>query len=120
TSPHLTRLAAQGTVFDNAIAPSSWTLPVHASLLTGLYPHAHHMDTSTSYFGWDYRTVAEEFMANGYRTAAFSANTLLFCRQRGFGRGFIHFEDDFQTVGSTFVQTFYGGLLERLLYPFKL
>src|SRR5690348_4961459 len=44
TSPHLTIWAAQGTLFEDAIAPSSWTLPVHASLLTGLYPDAHHVD----------------------------------------------------------------------------
>src|SRR5512146_3028691 len=98
TSPRLTQLASQGTLFDNAIAPSSWTLPVHASLLTGLYPDQHHVDSDGSLLGWDYPVLGDEFMARGYRTAAFSANTLLFSRRRGFGRGFIHFEDDFQSL----------------------
>ncbi len=116
TSPHLTQLAAQGTLFENAIAPSSWTLPVHASLLTGLYPHEHHVDNSGAVMGWDNPVLAAEFRARGYRTAAFSANTLLFCRRRGFGRGFIHFEDDFQSLGSSFAQTFYGDLIKHLLF----
>ncbi|HSB76864.1 MAG TPA: sulfatase-like hydrolase/transferase [Terriglobales bacterium] len=120
TSPYLSQLAAQGTLFQNAIAPSSWTLPVHASLLTGLYPDQHHVDTDASLLGWDYRTLGEEFMARGYRTAAFSANTLLFCRRRGFGRGFIHFEDDFQNFGSSFAQAFYGDLIKHLLFRLQL
>ena len=119
TSPHLTKLAAQGALFTNAIAPSSWTLPVHASLLTGLYPDKHHVENDGSLLGWHYRTLGEEFMARGYRTAAFSANTLLFCRRRGFGRGFIHFEDDFQSIGSSFAQTFYGDLIKHLLFTLE-
>ena len=120
TSPHLTQLAAQGTLFENAIAPSSWTLPVHASLLTGLYPDQHHVDSDGSLLGWDYPVLGDEFMARGYRTAAFSANTLLFCRRRGFGRGFIHFEDDFQSFASSFAQTFYGDLIKHLLFRLEL
>src|SRR5581483_5834575 len=44
TSPELTAIANQGVLFENAIAPSSWTLPSHASILTGRYPHDHHVD----------------------------------------------------------------------------
>ena len=120
TSPHLTQLAAQGTLFENAIAPSSWTLPVHASLLTGLYPDQHHVESDGSLLGWDYPVLGDEFMARGYRTAAFSANTLLFSRRRGFGRGFIHFEDDFQSLPSSFAQTFYGDLIKHLLFHLEL
>lgn len=120
TSPHLTQLADQGTLFEDAIAPSSWTLPVHASLLTGLYPHAHHVDNDGALLGWDYPVLGDELMARGYRTAAFSANTLLFCRRRGFGRGFIRFEDDFQSLGSAFAQTFYGDLIKHLFFRLEL
>jgi arylsulfatase A-like enzyme len=120
TSPYLTQLAAEGTLFESAIAPSSWTLPVHASLLTGLYPSAHGVESDGALLGWDYPTLGEGFMARGYRTAAFSANTLLFCRRRGFRRGFIHFEDDFQSVGSSFAQTFYGDLVKHLLFRLQL
>ena len=35
TTPELERWAQRGTVFDRAFAPSSWTLPSHASIFTG-------------------------------------------------------------------------------------
>ena len=120
TSPNLARLAAGGVLFDNAISTSSWTLPVHATLLTGLLPHEHRVEQATSYFGWGYPTIGEELIAQGYRTAAFSANTELFSRRRGFWRGFIHFEDSFQTAGNTLVETFYGEKIEKLLYRLRL
>lgn len=41
TSPHLDRLAEEGQLFQRAVAVSSWTLPTHASLFTGLYPATH-------------------------------------------------------------------------------
>jgi len=116
TSPYLSQLAAEGTLFENAIAPSSWTLPVHASVLTGLDPRAHHVDSDGSALEWHVPVLSEEFASRGYRTAAFSGNTFLFCRKRGFGRGFIHFEDEFQTWDSSFAQTFYGDLIKHLLF----
>ncbi|HSB75888.1 MAG TPA: sulfatase-like hydrolase/transferase, partial [Terriglobales bacterium] len=41
TSPHLSELAARGLLFERAVAPSSWTLPSHASMLTGRLPSEH-------------------------------------------------------------------------------
>jgi arylsulfatase A-like enzyme len=41
TSPHLDRLAEEGTRFDAFVNASSWTLPSHASLFTGLSPTTH-------------------------------------------------------------------------------
>jgi arylsulfatase A-like enzyme len=41
TSPHLDALAAEGVVHPPLLATSSWTLPTHASLFTGLYPSSH-------------------------------------------------------------------------------
>jgi len=116
TSPNLQKLAAQSTVFENAIAPSSWTLPSHVSLLTGRYPHEHHVDQDYSYFGFDYPTIGDILRKQGYRTAAFSANGLLFSRERGFGHAFLHFEDDFQSAGSVFMRTYYGHKLDELIY----
>src|SRR5262249_11531360 len=108
TSPNLTGIAKEGMLFENAISPSSWTLPSHASILTGLYPHDHHAELYASSLGEGYPTLAESLTRLGYRTAAFSANTGTFSRTRGFGRGFLHFEDDFQNWGSGLVRTFYG------------
>jgi arylsulfatase A-like enzyme len=118
TSPNISRVANEGMLFENAVAASSWTLPSHASILTGLYPHDHHADGEGANFGQGYPTIAEALKSLGYRTAAFSANTGTFSRERGFGRGFIHFEDDFQTWGSTLGQTFYGGKIANRLCQF--
>ena len=39
TTPHLERLAARGVRLERAFATSPWTLPSHASLFTGRWPH---------------------------------------------------------------------------------
>ncbi|MBK9408419.1 MAG: sulfatase-like hydrolase/transferase [Gemmatimonadetes bacterium] len=36
TSPNMARLAAEGVTFDYAFATTSWTLPSHGSLMTGV------------------------------------------------------------------------------------
>lgn len=108
TSPNLSRLSRQGVQFANAIAPSSWTLPSHASLLSGLYPHDHHADLGGSNFDSRYPNIATSLEQRGYRTGAFSANTGNFSRERGFGHGFLHFDDEFATWGLQFGATFYG------------
>ncbi len=40
-TPHIDRFAADGVVFETAIATSSWTVPTHMSMLTGLLPSSH-------------------------------------------------------------------------------
>jgi arylsulfatase A-like enzyme len=41
TSPNLDRLANESVLYTKAIAPSSWTLPSHASLFTGKFTSSH-------------------------------------------------------------------------------
>ena len=41
TMPNLFAFMGKALVFKNAYSPSSWTLPSHASLFTGLYPQQH-------------------------------------------------------------------------------
>ena len=43
TTPNLDNLARGGVLFENAIAPSSWSLPSHASLVTGQRVNEHGM-----------------------------------------------------------------------------
>jgi arylsulfatase A-like enzyme len=114
TSPNIDRLAGNGLLFKNAVSASSWTLPSHGSMLTGLYPHSHGAEAEGN-LGTGFRTLSEALAADGYRTAAFSANALTFSRRRGFGRGFIHFEDDFQNLPSMSRETFFGFRLEERL-----
>src|SRR5262245_24928412 len=98
TSPELDRLAAESEVFTQAYATSSWTLPAHASLLTGKYPSSHGADADPQGAlrltdaiagdpGWsDYRvrglasdetTLAAALAERGYRTGAVVAGPWL-------------------------------------------
>jgi len=122
TSPEIDRIASQGVLFENAIAPCSWSLPSHASLLTGRAPSEHGMQNvqPMPWLGWGknslggYPTLGELLRQRGYRSGAFSANRIYFTRNVGLGRGFIHFEDYFDSVGDSFVRTLYGREFGRL------
>ncbi|NQT13413.1 MAG: sulfatase-like hydrolase/transferase [Planctomycetes bacterium] len=92
TTPNLDRLAERGVVFEQAISPSPWTLPSHASMFTGRYPHEHSADFSVP-LGRDCPTLAEALYARGYVTAGFVANTGFCGRQTGLNRGFVHYEE---------------------------
>src|SRR4029077_4995587 len=54
TSPQIDRIAQQGVLFDNAVATCSWSLPSHASLVTGQYPGQHGLQNvqPMPWLGW--------------------------------------------------------------------
>jgi arylsulfatase A-like enzyme len=118
TSPNLDRIAGEGVLFESAFSASSWTLPSHASILTGLLPHEHNLRHDTHTLSSSAPLLSEELEKLGYRTAAFSANTQLFSRRQGFGRGFLHFEDYFQCAADMAARTIYGRKINRYLLPY--
>jgi len=73
TTPGLADFATEATVFEEAVAPAPWTLPVHASLFTGLYPSQHGADQENPYLEGA-TTLAETLSAAGYDTACYSSN----------------------------------------------
>ena len=73
TTPGLEAFAAEATVFDQAVAPAPWTLPVHASLFTGMYPSQHGADQENPYLDGA-TTLAETLSREGYDTACYSSN----------------------------------------------
>jgi arylsulfatase len=78
TTPEISAFATQGTVFSRAIAPSSWTLPSIASLLTGLPPNTHGvLGDERSYLMDGLTTWPELLRQAGIEGAAFVANTLI-------------------------------------------
>lgn len=101
TTPNLDRFAAEGVVFNRAIATAPWTLPSHASMFTGLYANA-----MTADFGIpldDTKPVlAEVLAARGYATAAFVANYTYTTEASGLARGFARYEDFPISSGSFF------------------
>jgi arylsulfatase A-like enzyme len=92
TSPTLDELASRGIRFDRAQATSSWTLPSHASLFTGRWPH----ELSA---GWltpldaTFPTLAEFLASRGYATSGFVANNTYCASDSGLGRGFADYRD---------------------------
>jgi arylsulfatase A-like enzyme len=116
TSFAIDRLAKEGVVFDNAVSTCSWTLPSHASLLTGRSPSEHGMLAvqPMPWLGWGrsalhgYPTLGEALQKMGYRTGAFSANLTYFTRNVGLGRGFLHFEDYFHSPTDGLMRTLYA------------
>ena len=92
TTPELEELAEHAMVFDRATSTSSWTLPAHASLFTGLHPLAHGalrlpgLDEDAQSLSnqgihrpayplpEDAETLAEQLSESGYATGAIVAN----------------------------------------------
>ncbi|WP_302081853.1 sulfatase [Salinibaculum rarum] len=73
TTPTLDSFAEEARVYEHAVAPAPWTLPVHASLFTGRYPSDHNATQETPYLE-DATTLAESLSAAGYATSCYSSN----------------------------------------------
>jgi arylsulfatase A-like enzyme len=122
TSPNIDRLAREGVLFENAIAPAPWSLPSHVSLLTGKYQFEHGMGDVPEMSVTGLRpqamngseTLAETLEQHGYRTGAFSANRTYFSANLGFYKGFSHFEDYYDSAADCFVRTLYGREFARV------
>jgi arylsulfatase A-like enzyme len=98
TSPAILAFAQQGLVVETAMSPSPWTLPAHASLLTGLYPTRHGVTSLVRGLPAEALTLAERLGAAGYHTAAIVNSQYLSSRHGG-DRGFAEFEYIPETPG---------------------
>ncbi len=78
-TPNIDALASESAVFDHAYTPCALCSPARASLMTGLYPHLHHMfNNSTPGYSFcehlrsDIQTLADWTKKNtDYQTAYF-------------------------------------------------
>ena len=112
TSPHIDALAAEGMVYDRCIATSSWTLPAHASLLTGRFPTSHGAiydpngavvlagilpgewaNYRVSALGDRIETLATVLKRHGYATGGVVGGPWL-KKPFGLGQGFDDYDDD--------------------------
>lgn len=85
--PALDEFATECVRFQSALSTSSWTLPAHASLLTGLYPDRHGATDRRVVLASGVRTLAEDLEAAGYETAAITGGAFLDPKY-GLDRGF--------------------------------
>ncbi|MBN1586130.1 MAG: sulfatase [Candidatus Omnitrophica bacterium] len=92
TSPNIDRLAKQGILFTDCTASSSWTLPSHVSMMTGMYPSSHGVINPNFKLRDEADTLAEQLKSNGYSTAAFVSGPLV-TSTFGFDQGFDIFEE---------------------------
>lgn len=103
-TPNLDRLARRGVIFDRALATAPWTLPSHASMFTGRWPHELHTGFRQPLDG-RFPTLAERFARKGYLTAGFSANSDYGDREFGLSRGLAHFEGRPTTLTGSLLKT---------------
>lgn len=103
TTPAIDKLAEEGVRYEYALSPSSWTLPAHASIFTGVLPTYHgahfvmteaNVERGLQLNTLDSRlpTLAEELKKAGYRTGAIIGGPLLH-RSLGVARGFGYYYD---------------------------
>ena len=92
TSPNLDRFARERAVrFELAVAESSWTLPSHVTMLTGLHPLTHGAVIPARAASGDVEFLAETLARAGYYTFGLTDGGWL-SRGWGFDRGFRSFE----------------------------
>ncbi|MCK4342581.1 MAG: sulfatase [Phycisphaerae bacterium] len=106
-SPTIDAIAAEGVTFEYCVAPAPWTIPSVASLFTAYYPGVHKASgyrvnktggkgatAAQATLSVQFTTLAEVLKANGYQTAAISANNFI---QKGAGmaQGFDHVDASF-------------------------
>jgi arylsulfatase A-like enzyme len=99
TTPNLDRWARRGTVFERALAPSSWTLPSHSGMFTGRWQTELSVRFTRRLDG-SYPTLAEELRNAGYATGGFVANLIYASRESGLARGFARYSDFELTAGA--------------------
>jgi arylsulfatase A-like enzyme len=100
TTPNLDLLARQGTLFETVIADSSWTIPSHATLLTGVGSRTHGMQTGYQRLSPSRPTLARLLKASGYRTAGVFSGPYLH-PVFGFSDGFDSYESVIPNGGAT-------------------
>lgn len=113
--PHLASLRKDSITFDHAFSETSWTLPAHVSLFTGLLPVRHgvqlprnRIDPSLVLFPQVLRTL-------GYRTAAMTGGGYL-SRQYGYHRGFDVYWEHGENIPLLSFRGFLPGALEAVIY----
>ncbi|RUL85922.1 sulfatase [Tautonia sociabilis] len=110
TTPQLAALARRGVTFTGARSTAPWTLPSHASLMTGRWP----FEVVPGRYGAldnDVPTLAEAFGARGYDTVGIVANTYYTSYSTGLARGFHRYEDFPTTPATVLASAEVGGRL---------
>lgn len=92
-TPHIDRLAADGTLFERAWSHSPQTLPAHTSILTGRLPFEHGVRDNIGFTIKDGEPMLQQTLRDsGYATGGFVSSYVL-RRQVGVAQGFDTYDD---------------------------
>jgi arylsulfatase A-like enzyme len=91
-------VAQRGVRFETAVSTTSWTLPSHAAMFTGMFDTAHGLVDNGLSLNEEHRTLAEVLRDGGYRTAGFFGGPYLH-PTFGLGQGFDHYQSCMTTIG---------------------
>jgi arylsulfatase A len=86
TSPFLDQYARRATVYEQARAPSNWTVPSHVSLFTGLETSAHGVGIDDTLQSG--HTIFDRLEEQGYDTGLFTENGFVASHEVGLHRPF--------------------------------
>lgn len=89
--PNLDRFSMRAVRFKNAYTPGSWTLPAHASLMTGLYPDRHGATDPRLKLSSNVPTLAALLKTAGFETVGFTDESFV-GHQYGFNNGFDRYD----------------------------
>lgn len=92
TTRALDALASHGARFETAHSTTTWTLPAHVALMTGLADDLHGVVVDYAPLDPNRTLLAEEFQRAGYETAGFYGGVYL-DKAFGFDRGFRTYEN---------------------------
>lgn len=115
TTPNIDALARDGILFERCVSTANWTLPTHASILSGLFPRSHGAVSATEGGGvvrvntgdpatsmkLSVTSLAEVLEEAGHRTGAVLANHWWLKREFGLSQGFEHFDTTWSRRRST-------------------
>ena len=97
TSPFLARFAARGAVFEHAVAESSWTLPSHVTMLTGLFPTTHGVTYPSRKAGGGLRRLPEILGEEGWIAVGLTEGRFM-GESHGMDEGFGIFREDIDSL----------------------
>ena len=104
TSPNIKEVADGGVVFERTLAPSPWTPPSTASLLSGMDPLRHGLvDSKTAFLAYEDTTIAEVCRAAGMRTVALIANPIL-SPGHNYWQGFQEYHEKYSEPGINLIE----------------
>ena len=97
TTPNIDAVAAEGTLFENVIAPIPQTLPSHSSMLTGTIPPYHGVRENVGYLADEPNVTLAEILSNaGFATGA-AISAFVLDSEFGINQGFDDYDDRFET-----------------------